>query len=217
MTRLNNHSGGSNDLATNEERQPPVQESPMSRAYRVAVRESIHRVIRAEDRVSTQLEILEVLPPEQMAGLLSDELEKHGFEKEGNVLVRREKGITITVDPVKGEVTVSAEAAEQTSVEGARESRAYDDVGPHAKQVRENLRQELQRDLEKKLTEKTAVLQGKVTDQLETELGDLRQELDEVVNRVTAEALKRKAAQMGQIKEITEDPQAGSLTIVVEV
>jgi hypothetical protein len=189
----------------------------MSRAYRVAVRESVNRVIRAEDRVSTQLEILEVLPPEQMGALLSDELEKRGFKKEGNVLVRREEGITITVDPAKGEVTVSAEAAEQTAVEGSREGRAYDDVGPHAKQVRENLRQELQRDLEKKLTEKTAVLQGKVTDQLEKELGDLRQELDEVVNRVTAEALKRKAAQMGQIKEITEDPQAGSLTIVVEV
>jgi hypothetical protein len=41
--------------------------------------------------------------------------------------------------------------------------------------------------------------------------------LDQVVNRVTAEALKRKAAQMGRIKEMTEDPQAGSLTIVVEV
>jgi hypothetical protein len=38
-----------------------------------------------------------------------------------------------------------------------------------------------------------------------------------VVNRVTAEALKRKAASLGQIKEMTEDPQAGSLTIVVEV
>jgi len=48
-------------------------------------------------------------------------------------------------------------------------------------------------------------------------LGDVRKEMDEVVNRVTAEALKRKAAQLGQIKEMTEDPQAGSLTIVVEV
>ena len=37
------------------------------------------------------------------------------------------------------------------------------------------------------------------------------------MNRVTAEALKIKAAPMGQIKEITEDEEAGSLTIVVEV
>ena len=33
----------------------------------------------------------------------------------------------------------------------------------------------------------------------------------------TAEALKQKAAQLGQIKEMTEDPQSGSMTIVLEV
>ena len=39
----------------------------------------------------------------------------------------------------------------------------------------------------------------------------------EAVNRITAEALKKKAASLGQIKEMTEDPQSGSLTITVEV
>ncbi len=83
--------------------------------------------------------------------------------------------------------------------------------------MRESLREELQRDLQKKAADKETGLQTKVTDRLEAQLGGLRQELDQAVNRVTAEALKRKAAQLGQIKEITEDPQAGSLTIVVEV
>jgi len=41
----------------------------------------------------------------------------------------------------------------------------------------------------------------------------LRKELDQVANRVTAEALKRKAAQLGQIKEMTEDPESGSLFV----
>ena len=45
----------------------------------------------------------------------------------------------------------------------------------------------------------------------------MRKELNEAVNAVTREALKRKAAQLGQIKEMTEDPEAGSLTIKVEV
>ena len=58
---------------------------------------------------------------------------------------------------------------------------------------------------------------AQVTDRLERKLGDVREELDQVVNRVTATALKHKAAQLGQIKEITEDAQSGSLTIVVEV
>ena len=45
----------------------------------------------------------------------------------------------------------------------------------------------------------------------------MRKELDQVVNRVTAEALKKKAAQMGRIKEVSEDKASGSLKIVVEV
>ncbi len=56
-----------------------------------------------------------------------------------------------------------------------------------------------------------------MTDRLEGRLADLKTELDQAVNRVTAEALKRKAASMGRIKEIADDPESGSLTIVVEV
>lgn len=189
----------------------------MSRSYRISVRECVNRVIKAEDRVSTTLEVLEVLPKEQMAGLLAGELEKRGYRREGTLLVKEEDGVVISVDSQTGEVTISAQASEGAKVEGERVGRAYDDIGPHAGQVRENLRQELQRDLEKKVSDKTQELQGQVTDRLEGKLGELREELDKVVTQVTAEALKQKAASMGQIKEMTEDPQSGSLTIVVEV
>jgi hypothetical protein len=189
----------------------------MSRSYRVRVRDSQTRTIRAEDHVSTELEILEVLPPEQMAGLLADELVKRGFERAGTRVTRKQNGITITVETTTATVTVSAEASEETTIQAEREDRAYDDVGAHTKVVRENLKKMVEKDIENKVGEKKAGLQTKVTDRLEGELSEVRQELDQVVNRVTAEALKRKAAQMGQIKEMTEDPQAGSLTIVVEV
>ena len=56
-----------------------------------------------------------------------------------------------------------------------------------------------------------------MSSELEAALGDISAELDQVVNRVTAEALKQKAGQLGQIKEITEDAENGSLTIKVEV
>ena len=48
----------------------------MSRAYRIRVQESLRRVVTAEDHVSTQLELLELLPAEQMADLLAAELER---------------------------------------------------------------------------------------------------------------------------------------------
>jgi hypothetical protein len=189
----------------------------MSRSFRVSVKESVSKVVKAEDSVSTQLEVLGVLPPEDMAGLLEQELAQHGFDKVGEKMVRTEKGITVSVDAKTCTVTVSVEASEQAAAEGEKEGRAYDDVGPSAGAVREQLRKELQKDLEKKIQEKQAALQGKVTDKLEAALSDLRDELDQAVNHVTAEALKVKAAQLGQIKEITEDPETGSMTIVVAV
>jgi hypothetical protein len=152
-----------------------------------------------------------------MADLLAQELERRGYRREGEDLVREQDGVKITVDPQTGTVTVSAESSEEVDLKQEKEGRAYDDVGPSAKSVREQLRQQAKADLEKQAESKTGELQTEVTDKLERQLGEVRRELDQAVNRVTAEALKRKAAQMGQIKEMTEDEQTGSLTIVVEV
>jgi hypothetical protein len=189
----------------------------MSRAYRINVRETLNRVIRAQDHVSTQLELLEILPPEVMAQLLRAELEKHGFESEGDELVRERDGVVVTVDPKTGTVTVHAEASQEVELKGERTGWAGDQDGQKAKQVRERTRKELQKELEGRAGLERDKLQSQVTDQLEAQLGDLRKELHQAVNRVTAEALKQKAAQLGQIKELTEDPQSGSMTIVLEV
>jgi hypothetical protein len=189
----------------------------MSRAYRIRVRESVQRVLHAHDRVSTQLELLEVLPPEQMAALLVEELKHRGFEARGDVLARTDKGVTVSVNPQTGGVDVEAQAAQNVELVAARDEGAFDDGGQHAGKIKEDLRQRVQQDLEKQAEKSTAELQSQVTERLEAALGELRQELDSAVNRVTAEALKHKAAQIGQIKEMSEDLQAGSLTIVVEV
>jgi FtsH ternary system-associated peptide len=189
----------------------------MSRSYRIKVRESLDRTIRAEDSVSTHLEILEILPPEQMAGLLATELEAEGYARQGDVLVRKQDGIVITVDANSGEVNIRADACADVSLESEKEGRAYDDAGPSGRAVRAHLQRELQGDLERSAREKQAELQVGVTDHLEGQLIDLSRELDGAVNRATAAALKIKAAQLGQIKEISEDKEAGSLTIVVEI
>jgi len=115
-------------------------------------------------------------------------------------------------------VTVQAEDTEEVQLRGDKEGAVYDEQSRGSrKQTQEALRAALRQDLEKEATGRTADLQKKVTDRLEAQLDDLQQELDQAVNRVTAEALKRKAAQIGQIKNMTEDPQNGSLTIVLEV
>jgi hypothetical protein len=189
----------------------------MSRAYRIRIRESLSRVVRAHDQVSTQLELLEVLPREQMAEMLGRELEARGFRRERRSAVRTREGVSVEVELDTGMVRVRAEASREITLDGEKEGRAFEEMGSLAAKVAKDLRAELRQDLERRAGEHTGKLQAEVTDRLEGELADLRKELNQAINRVTAEALKRKAAQIGQIKEISEDQAAGSLTIVLEV
>ena len=188
----------------------------MSRSYRIKVRESLRRLIRAADHVTAQLEILEILPPEQMAEIFAAELAARGFEREGNKAIRTVKDITVEVDLPTGAVTVRAEGREHLNLEDEMEARVYDDQPRHEDQTRNQIREQMKKKLEGQATTREAALQKQVTDKLEGELADIRQELDQAVNKATAEALKQKAAQMGQIKSVSEEPN-GSLTIVVEV
>jgi hypothetical protein len=189
----------------------------MSRAYRIEVSESVRRVIRASDHVSTRLEILEILPPEDMAALLKKELEQHGFTPEGDRMVREEGEAKIVVEPSTGTVTVQSETDQQVSLKRTESGFSYTQEAAETKKAKDALRQQVRKNLDKEVDARQARLQKELTDKLEAQLGDVRKELDQIANKVTAEALKVKAKQMGQVKEITEDPQSGSLTIVVEV
>lgn len=189
----------------------------MSRAFRIRVQESLKRVLRAHDRISTQLELLEILPAGQMGELLAEELKQHGFEEDGGQLVRTRDSVTVRVNPQTGIVVVEAEGMQAIDLSAEREGSAFDDLGPTAREVQRKLREDAQAQLENQARNSAKALQTEVTKHLEGHLTDLRGELNAVVNRVTAEALKQKAAQLGQIKELTEDPETGSLTIVVEV
>jgi hypothetical protein len=190
----------------------------MSRAYRISVKEAVTREIKAGDEICTQLELLEILPPEAMGGLLRDELQQRGFtENEDGTLTRVEGDVTVTVDPCNGEVSVKASAEKTVTEQGTREATAWNDVGPGRKSVETQARDQLKKDLDKKIDKEQEKLQEQATAALEKELHDLQPELAEIVNKVTRDALKQKAAQMGTIMEIAEDPNSGSMTIKVEV
>jgi len=190
----------------------------MSRAYRISVRESIRRVIRGSDRVATRLELLEILPREQMAAQLAEELRARGFVDEDGELVRRSDGVTVRIDPTDGTIIVESEIERDVKIEAEKQGWADEDFGrPGRKAAEKRLREELLKELEGKAERSTGELDSEATDQLEAALRDLQGELDSVVNRVTAEALKAKAAQLGEIKQISEDAQSGNMTIVLEV
>jgi hypothetical protein len=190
----------------------------MSRAYRIRVSESLRKVIHASDRVTSSLEILAVVPPEETAEILGAELAARGFEQQPDgTWVRKEEDIEIIVDACSAEVQVKSTVARDFQAETDRTSYMDTDNHPDRGLMEARLREEAQRGLERKAQEEEKRLEREATDKLERRLRDLQPELDQVINRVTAEGLKRKASRLGQIKEITEDSESGNVTIVVEV
>lgn len=194
----------------------------MSRAYRirqaVRVQDSLKKDLSASDEICTELELLEILPPEQMAALLEEALHERGFEEEDQAMVRRDGDVTIRVDPKTAALTIEIKGCEEVELQSTKDANVFVDQGKaHADAVAAGLRQAIRKELEQRVEEKTETLQRKVSAELEAQLGDISREMDQVVNEVTRSALKKKAASLGAIKEMSEDPQSGSLTIKVEV
>jgi len=190
----------------------------MSRAYRITVKESDTRHLKAGDEIATQLEILEILPPEDMATLLREELKTRGFgEQDDGTLTREDGQVTVTVDPCSGEVSVKAHAAATVNQEAKREASGFNDIGPSESSLRDRVREQLKHDLDKKFDQEQSRLQTRATEELEKHLQKIQPEISAIVNKVTRDALKEKAKQLGTVTEISEDAETGSLTIKLEV
>jgi hypothetical protein len=184
-----------------------------SRPYRIIVRETLQKILVAEDFVQTKMDLPPILPPEQTSEILTRALEERGFHSEGHTLVRERRGVKAEVDPGTGQVTVSARGSEEVDLSDEGE---LPGCSPCAERARESLRQGLREKLQGEADALERDLQTRTTDRLEGALAELGCELERVAHQVTATALKKKAASIGQIKRITQEP-SGAVTIVVEV
>lgn len=186
----------------------------MSRAYRIAVRESLSRHVQVDDGVSSSLELLPILQKDRMRELLAAELAARGFTREGTTATRAQGGgVSVKVDLDSGAVDIVAEGHTQLELSTERSMVAPAPGDPRATQA---LKDAARVSLEREAAAEEEALRKQVTRQLEGTLQDLRGELDGVVNRVTASALKARAAELGEVQAIREEPN-GNLTITVRV
>lgn len=188
----------------------------MSRIYRVKLSETSRRTIRVEDGVRTHLQILDVLPRPQIAGLLREALKEKGFaEEEGGDLLRVDAdGVEVRVDCEAGQVDVRL-ARDQAVERSTTQEVALDtDWGEAGK---ERAREQLRRKLDSEIDAEEEKLRSEVTRKLEGKIADLRVELDTITNRVVADALKIRAGQLGQIIEVDDRLEEGSVTIKVKL
>lgn len=186
----------------------------MSRAIQIRVSESVVRTVHVEDGVQSSLEMLPILARERQADLLAAELAQQGFVRDGAIARREDEGgLEITIDLEAATVTVrlGAEADLAESID----RRASVGVERQA-EVEAALRDDVMRDLDERLRQRTEALRREVTQRLERKLGDLRKELDGAVGRATVAALTEKAASLGHIESVVAD-DAGNVAIKVKL
>jgi hypothetical protein len=187
----------------------------VSRAYRVSVRGSVHRVVHVEDGVCTSLEMLPILPKERTSEILAAELAKRGFARDGATARRVEDdGVVVEVDLTTGAVSVKAEATADINIDRERTERIYEE---RLEQGRAAAQERVEREAEREAKDAEEKARSDVSGRLEKRLGDLRRELDAITNRVTADSLKEKARQLGEIEQMHEDKDSGELTIKVRL
>ena len=185
----------------------------MSRPYVIRVAETVRRHVVLEDGVEARLDVLEVLPAEDMTALLEEELTRRGFASSGGVATRVEAGgVVVRVDVAARKIHVGIREAQDLEVTVERAVRTYEEQG-----VTEEHRATVRREGEIRLDAAREERRREVTVAIEQRVVDLRSELDDVVVKVTQEALRRRAGQLGEIQSIEEDAETGSLTIRVRV
>ncbi len=186
----------------------------MSRAIQIRVSESVVRTVHVEDGVQSSLEMLPILAPDRMGELLAAELEKQGFQRDGDKATRTDPdGVTVEVDLKTA--TVTARISADKKLEESIDRRASVGI-EREEQAKQNLRDDVIRELDERLQAKTEALRKEVTARLEKKLGDLRKELDGAVGRATVEALTERARGLGNIQSVVED-EAGNVTIKVKL
>lgn len=189
--------------------------------YRIRASETVSRIIHVEDGIQTEIPLLPILAPAAQAQQLAAELERRGFHKadDSDVWIREgADGIAIQIDTKTNGVTVSIVDEQTVAVTRHGEASTDEDFGEQGEErARTRAQESARRMAEKELDQTTAEHRAAATKRLESALGAFQAELDQITNRVTTESLKVRAAQIGEVQEISEDPTSGEMTIKVKV
>jgi hypothetical protein len=186
----------------------------MSRAYRIRVSETVSHHVHVEDGVCAKLTLLGILHPDRMGTLLGDELAQRGFTIEDGVATREQGEITVEVELATATITVSARAEQEIDVTATATVRA---ARADAEISKEQAHGAVAGDLQRQRAQLDRAAQKQLTATLDQALAALTDELAEAIDAVTRTALKERAAQLGEIKEITENAETGEMTIRVKL
>lgn len=191
----------------------------MSRAYWVKLASSVSTTIDASDKAIHKIDLEAVVPAGEMGELLERALEQSGWtrsEDNGREFSKTmQDGVELTWN--LDTHTVEAAATEQRQVvrEVEVQGRGYDQNIARSDAERQLAKREKAAQQEASIEEER--LQRELTDRLGANEKDRVRELNEVLQKTYAEAVKRKAGRLGNVTSVSESQQDGEyqLTIVI--
>ncbi len=171
----------------------------MSRGYRVRWATE-QRVVRSEDHLDLDLELLQILPGMEMQDILSEVLVTDGWAKVGDDKLKKQiEGVTAVIDLTERKVTlrVSEQSVVTAAARTATDAQANVAAAAQARQT---------------------TLDDKTARQLLKAEATVRGVIQASLQRVYERALEKKAASMGQVESITRsENEAGQLEMVIKV
>jgi hypothetical protein len=196
----------------------------MSYCYTISLSETVTRTVRVSDGIDTRLEIPPILGPEATAGLLADELAARGFSRDGEQMhIQLNDTTRVSIDLSDATVTIRAERHSAESITAsvnasvARNEKDQALPGQRIKQLKDKHRKPLKQELDRADKQRHETRTRELADELEQQLPAIEALLDALSQAVASQALKIRAAELGEIQEISEDPETGELVIKVKV
>jgi len=199
----------------------------MSQMYRVQIKETVCITTESKDELKRTISLQQILAREEMEDIFKELLQQKGLQKDGEIYRLDVQGVELSIDTnatnARGEKTivstlrlskeredmVEVSIEEMVDLDFVKKSEAHDvvrnrvDVDNHTSKQRKELQSALDSELVEELQEA-----AEKTEEL----------LHEILQETYAEALKRKAAQIGRVLEQSESTdENGSYELKIRI
>ena len=193
----------------------------MSQVYHVKLKESVSETFSVSDHVKHKLCLTPILPEGEMVALLKQQLLDAGYTEEAGALtLENERGEHVSVDLEALEATVTLSRSREVKEELTATASYENDRGPGREAAEQRAADELAKKLSDHKVKGERVTQALTQDVINA-LSEHREaqqaELNQVLQRVYTESLKRKASQLGDVLEVTESTVDGQYELVIKI
>tara|TARA_Y100000589_G_scaffold77713_1_gene71468 strand:- start:1278 stop:1859 length:582 start_codon:yes stop_codon:yes gene_type:complete len=193
----------------------------MSQTYKVRVKQTLRDTVSVGREWRQKIDLLQLLPADRMGGLLALELEKDGWQRAQDGKVSKEHDqFDLEFDPVTRQLKIVYEQEKEVEMDVDREVNVYDYADDESRANREGHRKVIQ-EADGELQEEVQLLEKEMLTELESTQDQMLEEIDkmiqEKVEKAQIEALKEKAKSLGDIQSVSENTEAGEITIRVKV